>query len=83
MDGIAHRLDCFDEDGKKVAIDYLNKCLTKFLKSNVKKQRKFLKESGANDDQINDLCTLRMLGLGLITREDAKKLIRNTSVRVN
>lgn len=83
MDEIVHRLDCFDETGKKEAVKYLNKSLTKFFQSKVKQQRKRLEKQGVDKDHIDDLCVISMYTLGLITKEESQKLIHSSNVRVN
>lgn len=82
METIAKRLECFDEEGQKEAFKYLDKCVTRFLQSKVKSQRKRLEKDMVEKDHIDDLCVLRMLWLGLITPEDAKKRIHNPNVKV-
>jgi hypothetical protein len=82
MEKLSARLDCFDEDGKEQIIKYLDKCITKFFQSNVRSHRKTLQKHGVNKDHIDDLCTLRMLSYGLITKEDASKMIHNNNVKV-
>lgn len=82
MEPIAKRLECFDEEGQKEAFKYLDKCVTRFLQSKVKSQRKRLEKDMVDKDHIDDLCVLRMLWFGLITQEEAKKRIHNPNVKV-
>lgn len=77
------RLDCFDDDGKQEAFKYLDKCITNFLEKKIKEHRKTLEYQNVQKDHMEDLCTLRMVGLGLISVEEAKRRIINTNVRVN
>lgn len=78
MDEIIHRLDeCFDEDGQKVAIKYLNKCLTKLLESNLKDFEKSLQQQNIPKKCIQRECAWRMAMLGLITEEEARKRMDN------
>jgi hypothetical protein len=82
MDIIARRLECFDEEGQKEALKYLDKCVTKFFQLKVKSQRKRLERDMVDKDHVDDLCVLSMLWFGLITQEEAKKRIRNPNVKV-
>ena len=83
METLLSRLECFDDDGKQEALKYLDKCVTKYFEKNCKDLRKRLEQQHVQKEHIEDLCTLRMLGLGLISVEDAKKKIINPNVRVN
>lgn len=83
MDDISSRLECFDEDGKNEAIQYLNKSLTKFFESKIKHYRKCLEKQGVDKSHIDDLSIMRMYGFGLTTKENAEKMIHNSNVRVN
>ena len=82
MEKLNARLDCFDDAGKDEIIKYLNKCVTRFFKTKIRSHRKTLEKHGVDKDHIDDLCTLRMLNCGLITREDASKMIHNINARV-
>ena len=83
MDCLMKRLECFDDKGQNDALKYLDKCVTKYFEKNCKDLRKRLEEQNVQKDHMEDLCTLRMLGLGLISVEDARKKIINPNVRVN
>ena len=77
------RLDCFDDGGKEEAFKYLDKCITSFLEKKIKQHRKMLECQNVQKDHMEDLCTLRMVGLGLITVDEAKQRIINANVRVS
>jgi hypothetical protein len=73
MESLSNRLDCFDEEGKKAAMDYLNSCLTKFFHSKVKEERKRLERQGVPSSHIQDLTLCSMASFGLITKDEYRK----------
>lgn len=73
MEGLSTRLDCFDDEGKKAAVEYLNNCLTKFFHLKIKEERKRLERQGVPSDHIQDLSLCSMASFGLISRDEYRK----------
>jgi hypothetical protein len=73
MEKLSSRLDCFDEEGKNAAMEYLNNCLTKFFHSKVKEERKRLERQGVPSDHVQDLSLCSMASFGLISKDEYKK----------
>ena len=83
MEGLITRLDCFDDDGKKIAIEYLNKCLTKFLQTIVREEKERLQRSDVDPNHIDQLCKNTMVNLGLISKDDPRKHTHNINSILN
>lgn len=73
MDEINHRLEGFDENVKQKIAKYLNRCLTKYFKSQVNEFKNSLRYQGIPEHCIEREVLLRMATFDLITMDEAKR----------